>query len=318
MSEERLQKILSRAGYGSRRANEELIAAGRVRVNGQIAILGAKADPEKDKITVDGRPVKQDEQRVYVAVYKPRNVLSAVTADDPRQTVRDLVPLPGHLYPVGRLDVDSEGLILLTNDGELANRLTHPRYGHEKEYRVLAARQPDQKQLETWRRGVVLEDGYRTSPAEVRVESLAGKGAWLRVILKEGRKRQIRETGSQLGLPVVKIIRIRIGSLHLGGMKPREWRYLTPEEVGQLQGKIDPRTARKTDVKTSLDRTKRMIKKSGTPGPKPAPKTASRSSSRSSPKTDPRTASKSPGKPSRKSPFHPPQQKPAKKRRSKG
>jgi 23S rRNA pseudouridine2605 synthase len=124
----------------------------------------------------------------------------------------------------------------MTNDGELANQLTHPRYGHEKEYRVLVARHPDEAQLATWQRGVVLEDGYRTQPAQVRVEELAGKGAWLRVIMREGRKRQIREVGSRLGLPVVKIIRIRIGSLRLGSLKPREWRHLTPEEVAALKG----------------------------------------------------------------------------------
>ena len=144
--------------------------------------------------------------------------------------------LPGHFYPVGRLDVDSEGLILLTDDGELANRLTHPRYGHEKEYRVLVARRPDEAQLEIWRRGVVLEDGYRTAPAEVHKMEPYGKGAWLRVIIREGRKRQIRETGIQIGLPVVKIIRVRIGSLYLSGLRPREWRYLTAEEVAGLKG----------------------------------------------------------------------------------
>ena len=109
-------------------------------------------------------------------------------------------------------------------------------YDYEKEYRVLVARRPDETQLETWRRGVVLEDGYRTAPAQVRVESLAGKGTWLRVILREGKKRQIRETGSQIGLPVVKIIRLRIGTLQLGNLKPREWRHLTPEEVAALKG----------------------------------------------------------------------------------
>jgi 23S rRNA pseudouridine2605 synthase len=140
------------------------------------------------------------------------------------------------------LDVDSEGLILLTNDGDLANRLTHPRYGHEKEYKVLVARQPDEEQLGAWRRGVVLEDGFRTAPAGVRVDELFGKGAWLRVILKEGRKRQIRETGAQLGLPVVKIIRVRIGSLRLGALKPGEWRYLTAEEVAELKGQKAPST----------------------------------------------------------------------------
>lgn len=243
--EERLQKILSHAGLGSRRSCEKLIAAGRVRVNGQMATLGAKADPVKDKIEVDGQPISQAEAPIYIAIYKPRGVLSAVSSPEQRSTVRDLVPVPGHLYPVGRLDVDSEGLIVLTNDGELANRLTHPRYGHEKEYRVLIARRPDEEQLSTWRRGVVLEDGYRTNPVEVRFESAYGKGAWLRVVMREGRKRQIRETGSQIGLPVVRIIRVRTGSLHLGKLKPREWRYLTSEEVSELKGKSDSKANQK-------------------------------------------------------------------------
>lgn len=234
--EERLQKILARAGLGSRRACEELIAARRVRVNGQLAVLGTKADPQRDRIEVDGRPIKAPETLTYIALHKPRGVISAAQSPDPRPTVRDLVPVPGQLYPVGRLDIDSEGLILLTNDGELANRLTHPRYEHEKEYRVLVARHPDEEQLQTWRRGVVLEDDYRTQPAEVRLESLSGKGAWLRVVMREGRKRQIRETGSLIGLPVVKIIRVRIGSLLLGALKPREWRYLTADEVAALKG----------------------------------------------------------------------------------
>jgi 23S rRNA pseudouridine2605 synthase len=235
--EERLQKLMAQAGLGSRRACEVLISEGRVSVNGRIVGLGDKADPQRDRILVDGQPLKLPEAPVYVALYKPRGVLSAVSSPDPRPTVRDLVDLPGHLYPVGRLDVDSEGLILLTSDGELANRLTHPRYGHEKEYRVLVARRPDEEQLETWRRGVVLEDGYRTAPAEIRLDGYFGKGTWLRVVLREGRKRQIRETGLQIGLPVVKIIRVRIGSLRLGTLKPREWRRLTEDEVAELKGK---------------------------------------------------------------------------------
>lgn len=234
--EERLQKILARAGFGSRRSAEELIHAGRVKVNGKVAELGSKADFERDRITVDGRLLSISEPLTYILLYKPRNVLSTVSTLDKRPTVRDLVPVPGQLYPVGRLDIDSEGLILMTNDGDLANRLTHPRYGHEKEYRVLVARQPDDEQLRTWRRGVVLEDGYKTQPAEVRVESLHGKGAWLRVVLREGRKRQIRETGALLGLPVVRIIRVRLGSLLLGNLKPREWRHLTADEIAGLKG----------------------------------------------------------------------------------
>jgi 23S rRNA pseudouridine2605 synthase len=235
--EERVQKILARAGLGSRRACEALIAAGRVRVNGQAVELGSKADPDTDTITVDGRKVMASEALAYIAVHKPRGVLSAVEAPDPRLTIRSLVPLPGTLYPVGRLDAESEGLILLTNDGELANRLTHPRYGHEKEYRVLVARRPDTEQIEALRHGVVLQDGHRTLPATAYFESSFGKGAWLRITLREGRKRQIREMCTLVGLPVVRIVRIRIGTLLLGNLKPREWRPLTDKEVVELKGK---------------------------------------------------------------------------------
>ena len=237
---ERLQKILAQSGYGSRRASEDYISAGRVRVNGQIATLGQKADPTTDKITVDGRPIAAAESLTYIALYKPRNVLSTVERErgDTRQTVRDLVDAPGHLYPVGRLDFESEGLVLMTNDGELTNQLTHPRFGHEKEYRVLLARRPDREQLEAWKRGVVLEDGYKTAPVDVRYETSQGKGAWVRVIMGEGRKRQIRETCQQLGLPIVRILRIRIGTLRLANLKPRQWRYLTTEEVDELKGKV--------------------------------------------------------------------------------
>jgi len=234
--EERLQKILARAGYGSRRACEDLIAAGRVRVNGQVAELGSKADAARDRVTLDGRPVGAPEQLVYVMVYKPRGVITAVSDPEQRTAVRDLVPVPGALHPVGRLDFDSEGLVLLTNDGELTNRLTHPRYEHEKEYRVLVAKHPDAEQLKNWRRGVVLEDGFKTAPAEVFVASKYGKGAWLQVILREGHKREIREMGRVTGLPVVRIIRVRMGSLRLGNLKPRQWRYLTDEELNELRG----------------------------------------------------------------------------------
>jgi 23S rRNA pseudouridine2605 synthase len=234
---ERLQKILAQAGYGSRRACEDFISAGRVRVNGQIATLGQKADPTKDKITVDGKPIAAAEQLIYIALNKPRNVLSTVEPEkgDARQTVRDIVDVPEHLYPVGRLDFESEGLVLMTNDGELTNRLTHPKFGHTKEYRVLLAKRPDKDQIEAWKRGVVLEDGYKTAPADVHFETAQGKGAWVRVVMGEGRKRQIREICRQIGLPIVKIVRIRIGSLRLGNLKPRQWRYLTMQEINELK-----------------------------------------------------------------------------------
>jgi 23S rRNA pseudouridine2605 synthase len=231
---ERVQKILARAGYGSRRACEELIINGRVRINDDKAILGSKADPVRDKIFVDNHLIQLPKSFTYIAIYKPRGVLSAVTSTN-HKTVRDLIDIRGHIFPVGRLDFDSEGLMLLTNDGELTNKLTHPRYGHKKEYRVLVARRPDQEQLDAWRRGVVLPDGNRSAPAKVVFNSTYGKGAWLQITMREGRKRQIREIGSLLGLPVVRIIRIRISTLHLGRLKPGEWRYLTPEEIESVK-----------------------------------------------------------------------------------
>ena len=233
---ERLQKILAQAGYGSRRACEDFISAGRVRVNGQLASLGQKADPAVDRITIDGKPIVAAETLTYVALYKPRMVLSTVEGErgDDRKTVRELVEIPQHVHPVGRLDFESEGLVLMTNDGELTNKLTHPKFGHDKEYRVLLARRPDREQLDAWKRGVILEDGYKTEPVDVRFESAQGKGAWVRVIMKEGRKRQIRETCKQLGLPIVRILRIRIGTLRLGNLKPRQWRYLTIQEINEL------------------------------------------------------------------------------------
>jgi 23S rRNA pseudouridine2605 synthase len=257
---DRLQKILAQAGYGSRRACEDYITAGRVRVNGQIASLGQKADPAIDKITLDGKPIAAAEALTYIALYKPRNVLSTVESErgDDRQTVRDLVEVPVHLYPVGRLDFESEGLVLMTNDGDLTNKLTHPRFGHEKEYRVLLARRPDQDQLEAWKRGVVLEDGYKTQPADVRFETAQGKGAWVRVVMGEGRKRQIRETCAQLGLPVVRILRIRIGALRLGNLKARQWRYLTKDEVDDLKGNERPRGQ---DRPKSPGRPKRVVRR---------------------------------------------------------
>jgi 23S rRNA pseudouridine2605 synthase len=235
--DERLQKIMAQAGLGSRRDCEEYIQAGRVRVNGAVAVIGQKADPAVDTVTLDGRVIKPAEQKIYIALNKPRYVLSTVETEqgDSRQTVRDLIPITERLYPVGRLDFESEGLVLMTNDGDLAQKLTHPSHGHSKEYRVLLARHPDEEQLSTWKRGVVLEDGYKTQPAEIRTESLAGKGAWVRIVMREGRKRQIREIGAILGLPVVRILRVRIGNLLLGALKPGEWRYLTSTEIVALK-----------------------------------------------------------------------------------
>jgi 23S rRNA pseudouridine2605 synthase len=244
MAEERLQKILARAGFGSRRSAEELIIAGRVRVNGKEAELGSKADAAVDQIAVDGRRINLPEEFVYIAVYKPRGVLSTTANDEQRQKVGQLMPGGEHLHMVGRLDLHSEGLMLLTNDGELTQRLSHPSYEQEKEYRVLVARRPDNEQLGAWRRGVVMDDGKRTRPADVRVISTQGKGAWLKVVMHEGRKRQIREIAQQIGLPVVKLIRQRIASLTVGRLQPGEWRHLSADEVKALKEGTAPQPPR--------------------------------------------------------------------------
>jgi 23S rRNA pseudouridine2605 synthase len=234
LQEERLQKILSRAGFGSRRACEEVIRQGRVAVNGQIAQIGQKANPDHDRITVDGQPVRVEQAHTYVALYKPRDVLSDEGDGTGRvQTARDLVGLPGHLYPIGRLDLRSEGLLILTNDGELTYRLTHPKYEHEKEYEVLVEGHPGEKTLKQWQRGVFLE-GSKTAPAEISIVREEKDRAWLRVVLREGRKRQIRRVGAMLGHPVHQLIRIRIGSVHLGDLRLGEWRHLTEQEVEEL------------------------------------------------------------------------------------
>ena len=235
MPKERVQKILAAAGYGSRRACEKYIQAGRVRVNGELVELGTKADPARDRITLDDNPVAA-EKHVYVMLHKPRGVVSSLNAQGDRKTVRDLVPLAGRLYPVGRLDADSEGLVLLTNDGEMTNRLTHPRYGHTKEYEVLVNGYPKEEQLKTWRRGVVL-DGEWTSPTKVKIIRKGASGTWLSVTMREGKKHQIRRTAQSIGLHVKRLIRTRLGPLRLGNLKLGEWRELRPSELEALKRK---------------------------------------------------------------------------------
>lgn len=235
MTIDRVQKILSRAGYGSRRGCEQFIREGRVTVNGEKIELGAKADPKVDDIRLDGVSIVKAEKKVYIALNKPRNMLSLDAPDDPRPSIFNLIPDERHLYPVGRLDFDSEGLVLLTNDGQLANRLTHPRYEHDKEYEVRVTRRPDDEQLTIWRRGVVLEDGYRTLPAEVEVKNYTKSGAWLKVVLREGKHRQIRRTGSRIGLTVRQIRRVRIGPIELGKLQTGNYRYLKPDEIQTLK-----------------------------------------------------------------------------------
>jgi 23S rRNA pseudouridine2605 synthase len=193
-----------------------------------------RVDPKDDHIQVDGEPIRPTEKKTYIALNKPVGVLSSLKSQGGKKTILDVVSIPERIYPVGRLDVDSEGLILLTNDGELTYHLTHPRFGHEKEYRVLLNRRPDKTQLNAWRRGVVLEDGVKTYPAKCWLERDQG-APWLRVILRQGRKRQIRRTAKALGLHVLRLIRIRIDTLVLGNLESGAWRKLDQQEIQRLK-----------------------------------------------------------------------------------
>jgi 23S rRNA pseudouridine2605 synthase len=227
---ERLQKILAQAGLGSRRACEELIAAGRVRVNGARASLGDRADPETDAIEVDGAAIGVRQGLVHYLLNKPTGVVT--TADDPqgRPTVVDLVPADPRVYPVGRLDADTEGLLLLTNDGELAHRLTHPSFGVHKEYLAEVEGTPSRGAVRRLREGVELEDGV-TAPAKV---SLVDPHT-LRITIHEGRNRQVRRMCAAVGHPVRRLVRTRIGPLAERRLAPGEWRALTQAEVRALE-----------------------------------------------------------------------------------
>ena len=228
---ERLQKVLARAGLGSRRACEDLIADGRVTVNGAVASLGRRVDPATDEVEVDGALVAVAEGLVHYLLNKPSGVVS--TASDPqgRPTVVGLVPAAPRVYPVGRLDAETEGLLVLTNDGPLAHRLTHPRFGVEKEYLVHVTNGPVRPgALRTLREGVELDDG-RTAPARVSQPS----PGLLRITIHEGRKRQVRRMCSAVGHPVERLVRVRIGPLRDPNLAPGAWRVLTPAEVRSLE-----------------------------------------------------------------------------------
>jgi 23S rRNA pseudouridine2605 synthase len=234
---ERLQKVLARAGFGSRRVCEELIAGGRVRVNNEVAELGRRVDPATDRVEVDGEGIGVGADLVHYVLNKPRGVVT--TASDPhgRPTVVALVPQEPRVFPVGRLDADTEGLLLLTNDGELAHRLTHPSFGVEKEYLAEVEGTPSAAALRRLREGVVLEDGP-TAPA--RVAAVPPRA--LRLVIHEGRNRQVRRMCEAVGHPVVRLVRTRIGPLAERGLAPGEWRALTTAEVRALSAAAKARS----------------------------------------------------------------------------
>ena len=227
---ERLQKVLARLGFGSRRVCEDLIAEERVTVNGEFAVLGRRVDLENDEVAVDGVVVGIKPDLVYYLVNKPRGVVSTVSDPQGRRTVVDLVPGEPRVFPVGRLDADTEGLLLLTNDGSLTYRLTHPSFGVDKEYLAEVEGEPSASALRTLRQGVILEDGI-TSPAKVSAVAPTA----LRITIHEGRNRQVRRMCEAVGHPVVRLVRMRIGPLADRSLKPGEWRELTTEEVRSLE-----------------------------------------------------------------------------------
>lgn len=242
---ERLQKIIAAAGITSRRAAEELILAGRVAVNGSVVTeLGAKADPTTDQITVDGALVKPAETLYYVLLHKPAGYVTSLKDPQGRQLVTELVTeVNARLYPVGRLDYNSEGLLLLTNDGAWANRLMHPRHQVDKEYHVRVRGKVDQQQIKRLNDGIELEDGP-VSGATVRLLKTDQNNDWLSVTIREGRNRQVRRMCAAVGLSVVRLRRIRYGNLTLGGLKPGEYRLLTAQEAAELDGPPPVRSPR--------------------------------------------------------------------------
>jgi 23S rRNA pseudouridine2605 synthase len=273
---ERLHKTLARAGVAALRPAEDMIMAGRVTVNGRVVReLGARVDPDTDQIAVDGTivevPAPSDGRR-YVMLHKPVGVISTAQDTHDRPTVVDLIPSDERLFPVGRLDADSEGLIVLTNDGDLAYRMTHPRFEVEKEYRVLLDRTPDVADLRRWREGVEL-DGDMTLPVWVELLDRMPDGTWVRIVMREGRNRQIRNVAGVLGYQVQRLIRVREGSLGLGDLEEGQWRDLTAAEVDALRAHVrhvpSPNVEQRGDGRASNDRT-RDERTTGDRRPRPA------------------------------------------------
>lgn len=232
----RLQKFLAMAGIASRRACEKLILDGRVQVNGKIVKeLGIKVDPDVDEVRVDGEICRIKMKPVYIIMNKPKGVLTTVKDPFGRPTIIDLLAgVKERVFPVGRLDKDTEGLLIITNDGELSYKLTHPKHQIDKTYIAKVMGVPDEKDIRRLRKGIFLEDG-KTAPAKVRILKKGKNFAVLEIIIHEGRKRQVRRMCEAIGYPVLSLRRTHIGNLVLRGLAPGEWRYMTEEEVNYLK-----------------------------------------------------------------------------------
>jgi len=230
---DKLQKLIAAAGLASRRRAEELLRQGRVRVNGAVARLGDRADPALDRIAVDGRPLATPPPPLTLLLHKPVGVLCTCHDPQGRATVLDLLPRPLRrqaLHPVGRLDADSRGALLLSNDGDLTLRLTHPRYGHPRTYRVWVEGHPSGRTLERWQQGLPLE-GLPSQPVGLKVLERRGDATRLELEMREGRNRQIRRTAALLGHPVRDLLRVAIGSLQLGDLREAGWREVGRHEL---------------------------------------------------------------------------------------
>jgi 23S rRNA pseudouridine2605 synthase len=276
MELERLQKIIAHAGFASRREAETMIREGRVTVNGRVVTeLGSKADPARDHVKVDGKLITRAETHRYILLYKPKEVMT--TVDDPqgRRTVIDLVPgVRERIYPVGRLDYYSEGLILLTNDGDLAFKVSHPKHGSVKKYHVKVRGVPQDRIVEKLQRGITI-DGKRTLPCEIARMKTTGRGddegnSWFEVRLREGRTQQIRKMFQAVGHPVSKLRRVAIGPLSDPKLTPGDWRELTPKEVKMLATMTEPAEAKPATAKRAPSATR-----STSPRPVSKKKTAS-------------------------------------------
>lgn len=259
----RLQKLIAGAGLASRRKAETLIAAGRVTVNGKVVTeLGTKVDPSKDHVKVDGKHLSQAQPFVYLLLNKPKNVMS--TLDDPggRTTVKDyLRGVSVRVFPVGRLDFDSEGLMLLTNNGDLAQALLHPRYHVPKTYLIKVKGILTEEEIRQLERGVTLEDGM-TGPATVKKIKKAEMNSWLEITIGEGRKHQVRRMLESVGHPVIKLMRVKMGPLSLGDLASGEFRFLTDREANALRELVEQRREA-VESGAPVDRPKRPVRREG-------------------------------------------------------
>jgi len=231
---ERLQKYMARCGAASRRKSEELITEGRVAVNGQtVTELGFKVE-EGDQVTLDGKPLLPESRKVYIALNKPVGFVSTVKDERGRKTLLDLVEVPERIYPIGRLDYDTSGLILLTNDGDIYNKVIHPREEKNKIYIALVQGILSKEEIRAFEGGLEI-DGYVTAPASIRTKRILGRNAEVEITIHEGRNRQVRKMCEKIGHPVISLKRISVGKIALGDLPVGKWRYLTEKEVGELK-----------------------------------------------------------------------------------